>query len=315
MAFNPSEQLLVSAGGDCLAKIWDLTEKKCVATLQGHLQALVKVAWLNAGLQFVSASVDGVVKVWNVKKHACLNTFEMHSEKIWSLDFCQVNTVKTHNDDDDSYDPAAKEPITMMLTGGSDSSVKFWKDNTVMQVMEDNQAKLLLLEDEQRLSKLMRNDELCEAAILAFRLNKLRDFYFAMNRLIAGKLKMPKAYIPGLMPLSAAPEPSRLTDPIDSILISQTSMKQAIEENVAQEDRTQSDEQVKKVCKLLLTESVDDLTKLFDMIKKLNARAQYAKLAQVMLGELLPSLDPELVAKQLKSINRVEKWADISEAC
>jgi len=30
----------------------------------------------------------------------------------------------------------------------------------------------------------MRNDELCDAAILAFRLNRLRDFFFAMNRLI-----------------------------------------------------------------------------------------------------------------------------------
>jgi len=123
MAFNPSEQLLVSAGGDAVAKIWDLTEKKCVATLQGHLQALVKVAWLNAGLQFVSASVDGVVKVWNVKKHSCLNTFEMHAEKIWSLDFCQVAPLEKEDQD---------EPITMMLTGGSDSCVKFWRDNTVM---------------------------------------------------------------------------------------------------------------------------------------------------------------------------------------
>lgn len=60
-----------------------------MATLQGHQAALVKLNWLNMGLQICSASVDGVVKIWNIKKQMCQNTFEMHDEKIWALDFCE----------------------------------------------------------------------------------------------------------------------------------------------------------------------------------------------------------------------------------
>jgi len=45
----------------------------------------------------------------------------------------------------------------------------------------------------------MRDNELVEAALLAFKLNKLRDFFHAMNRLVCGKLVPPRAYIPGLM--------------------------------------------------------------------------------------------------------------------
>jgi hypothetical protein len=45
----------------------------------------------------------------------------------------------------------------------------------------------------------MRDNELCGAAVLAFKLNKLRDFFFAMNRLVNGKLMPPRAHIPGLM--------------------------------------------------------------------------------------------------------------------
>lgn len=81
--------MLVSASGDNDLKVWNLITNQCVSTLQGHKQALVKVVWLNAGLQLASASVDGIVKLWNVARQQCLNSFEMHEEKIWALDFAE----------------------------------------------------------------------------------------------------------------------------------------------------------------------------------------------------------------------------------
>jgi U3 small nucleolar RNA-associated protein 13 len=72
--------VIVSASGDHELKIWNLITHQCVSTLQGHKSSLVKVCWLNAGLQLASASVDGIVKVWNVSRQACLNTFEMHED-------------------------------------------------------------------------------------------------------------------------------------------------------------------------------------------------------------------------------------------
>jgi U3 small nucleolar RNA-associated protein 13 len=60
--------------------------------------------------------VDGNVKIWNLKKQQCVNTFEMHDEKIWSID--------VHND-------------KYILTGGGDSTLKLWVDNTVEKESED----------------------------------------------------------------------------------------------------------------------------------------------------------------------------------
>lgn len=70
--------------------MWNIGTGECLATLQGHTEALVKVAWLNAGLQIATASVDGIVKIWNYRKQQCQNTFEMHEEKIWAMDFLEL---------------------------------------------------------------------------------------------------------------------------------------------------------------------------------------------------------------------------------
>lgn len=96
-----------------------------MSTLQGHNMALVKVVWLNAGLQLASASVDGIVKVWNVSKLACLNSFEMHDDKIWALDFSE-----RHGNQED------ERPNLLMITGGSDSKVKLWQDSTATEELK-----------------------------------------------------------------------------------------------------------------------------------------------------------------------------------
>ncbi len=127
--------------------------------------------------------MDGIVKVWNVKKQLCLNTFEMHEEKIWAMDFAEDFQTSS----------------IMMLTGGSDSKVKLWQDSTVEEETRIKDEKMNLLAEEQKLSKFMRDNDLVQAALLAFKLNKLRDFFHAMNRLVCGKLVPPRAHIPGLM--------------------------------------------------------------------------------------------------------------------
>jgi len=59
-------------------------------------------------MQLLSASVDGVVKIWSLAKEKCLNTWEMHEGKIWAME--------VHED--------------KLITGGSDSSIRIWLDNT-----------------------------------------------------------------------------------------------------------------------------------------------------------------------------------------
>ena len=99
--------------------------------------ALVKVVWLNAGLQLASASVDGIVKVWNVSKLTCLNSFEMHDDKIWALDFSERHGVQEGD-----------RPNLLMITGGSDSKVKIWHDSTAKEELKQKEEKLELIQDE-----------------------------------------------------------------------------------------------------------------------------------------------------------------------
>ena len=70
LEFSPTDKMIVTVSGDRLLKVWNIAGEKgeCVATLQGHYEQLIKVKWLNSGLQLASASVDGVVKLWNLKK-------------------------------------------------------------------------------------------------------------------------------------------------------------------------------------------------------------------------------------------------------
>lgn len=74
----------------------------------------------------------------------------------------------------------------MMLTGGSDSKIKIWTDSTAAEELRQKEEKLGLIKDEQNLSKLMRENNLVQAALLAFKLHKLRDFFHVMNRIISG---------------------------------------------------------------------------------------------------------------------------------
>ena len=54
MQFSPAERQLVSVSGDKLLKVWNIapeeTGNRCIATLQGHQEQLVKVNWINMGL-------------------------------------------------------------------------------------------------------------------------------------------------------------------------------------------------------------------------------------------------------------------------
>lgn len=113
----------------------------------------------------------------------------------------------------------------MMLTGGSDSKIKLWQDSTAAEELRIKEEKLGLIQDEQNLSKLMRENNLPKAALLAFKLNKLRDFFHVMNRIVSGQIVPPRAFIPGLMVPGMTPhtQADKKLDPIDSILLSKQS--------------------------------------------------------------------------------------------
>ena len=113
----------------------------------------------------------------------------MHDDQILAMDFAE-NLPEEDTED---------RPTLMMITGGSDSKVKVWQDSTAEEELKLKEEKLDLIRDEQMLSKLMRENNLPKAAVLAFKLHKLRDFFHVMNRIVSGNIVPPRAFIPGLM--------------------------------------------------------------------------------------------------------------------
>lgn len=65
----------------------------------------------------------------------------------------------------------------------------------------------------------------------------------------------------------------------------------------AAESKKSTQENIVKVISLLLKE---DKKRLFDMVKKLNARQEFAAMAQVLLRELLPRFSPEELMDEFK---------------
>lgn len=273
--FSPADKQLVSVSGDKLIKVWNLSGDKgqCVATLQGHNDQLVKVKWINEGLQIASASVDGVVKLWNLKKQHCVNTYEMHSDKIWAMDlFETIQKVEASDEDESTF-----KSTIQLITGGSDSTLKVWQDNTLEHETEQRKSFLQRVEEEQKLSHLMRDKDFLNAALLSFRLNKVRDFNLILQKIYTDS--------------NQANE-----DEVDSVVNDMRQFSQLASSDFKDSRKPKTSKQglVNKLVQALLKE---DRTKLLTLIRNLNAKFEYCEVAQHLLGEILPILHNEMDAE------------------
>lgn len=98
-------------------------------------------------------------------------------------------------------------------------------------------------------------------------------------------------------------------DPVESIIESQKDFEAVVASEKGIDTQTSHDTQRKtqKVVSLLLKE---DKQKLFDLIKKLNARQQYCSLAQKLLAEVLPRFTPEEVIEEFKDSRKLSEMIE-----
>lgn len=159
----------------------------------------------------------------------------MHDEKIWAIDLTK----------NEKY----------MLSGGGDSTLKLWIDNTAQKELEDKEKLLQRLQDEQKLSNLIKDEDYLEAALMAFRLNKLRDFYLVLDKVIQNK--------------------THKIDPVDSVLNDRKKFKTFLDSSLPQA-QPDSNPLVSKIVVQLLKE---DKKKVLELIRNLNSKNLYASLA------------------------------------
>jgi len=117
----------------------------------------------HTGLQAISTSSDGTWKTWDLRTSACLSTMESSEDKIWALD-CTPDGQ-------------------LVVTGSADSVLTIWKDITDQKVEESLNRKKKNLEDEQKLSNVVRNKDWTKAIYLAIEL----DRPFTLLKVIRGK--------------------------------------------------------------------------------------------------------------------------------
>jgi|TARA_B110000285_G_C15091104_1_gene599127 hypothetical protein len=122
-----------------------------------------------------------------------------------------------------------------------------------------------------------------EAALLAFKLNKLRDFFHILNKII-----------------NKNSTSQTQADQVDSVIKDMRKF----------EDLTKSDFQVpssiddnkallKKIVERLLKQ---DKARLIEIVRNLNAKYEYAHLAQYLMRVILPDFDAPLYVEHFKKL-------------
>ena len=152
--------LILTGSGDKTVKIWSLSDYSCLRTFEGHTNSVLKVAWLSIPkpedrsrkhIQVASAGGDGLVKVWDVNTGDVECTLDNHEDRVWAL------TV---------------HPITnMIVSGGGDSTVTFWKDTTSATHAASADAATQFVEEEQELQNYIHAGSYRSAITLALQLN------------------------------------------------------------------------------------------------------------------------------------------------
>ncbi|KAH7821506.1 putative notchless protein [Monocercomonoides exilis] len=89
---NPQCQLIVSASKDTTAKIWNVSNGRCEATLSGHKQSVSCICWGGRGVIY-TGSHDGNIFMWDGATGAHLGQFgRQRSHSHW------VNTLAVSTD-------------------------------------------------------------------------------------------------------------------------------------------------------------------------------------------------------------------------
>ena len=161
---NVSRGLILSASGDKTVKIWSLTDYSCLRTFEGHTNSVLKVLWLplpdpsdssnntsRNSLQIASAGSDGLVKVWDANTGEVSCTLDNHIDRVWAL----------------TIDPETG----MLVSGGGDSVVTFWKNTTTDTIAATAAVAIQRVEQEQQLQNHIQLGSYREAIVLALELD------------------------------------------------------------------------------------------------------------------------------------------------
>lgn len=87
LSFSPDGRTLATCTMGHEVKLWDIEDRKVLATLSGH-SGTVDVALFSAdGKTLASCSLDQTVRLWDVSSGTLVRTFKGHSDEVWDVAF------------------------------------------------------------------------------------------------------------------------------------------------------------------------------------------------------------------------------------
>lgn len=194
-SFSPIEKIIVSASSDNTIKVWNLNTFQCIKTLQGHDGSVLQVDFLGNGLQIVSCGSDNLIKLWNINTGECIKSFSGHNDRIWTLNLLQESNINSlsSNDHDtyksnsyilDNTSSSGLQRTRFMVTGGSDSQLILWMDNTKQVEDEKNLKNLKRIEDLNEIDMLFNRKEYLNALNLSLNQKLQYKTYLILEKLL-----------------------------------------------------------------------------------------------------------------------------------
>lgn len=77
--------LIVSAGGDALVKLWSISEGRCIRDFRGHTRGLACIAFSSDAKKIVSGGNDNAIRIWDTDSGECLHVLTGHKSLVRSL--------------------------------------------------------------------------------------------------------------------------------------------------------------------------------------------------------------------------------------
>ena len=106
-----------SASNDTKIKIWDYYNRKCIKTLDGHVDCILSLILLQNNNYLCSGSADLTIRIWDWENNNCVSILKGHEKWVKCI-------LELHNG--------------IIVSGSDDKTIKLWKDYNLFKTIEDH---------------------------------------------------------------------------------------------------------------------------------------------------------------------------------